>query len=82
MKKIFILGASALQVPAIRRAKEKGLYVYALDYDPEAVGIKDADEFLCISTIDKEAVLEAGNRVGSGQSLPVPAPSGSRPAVP
>ncbi|MBP5599702.1 MAG: ATP-grasp domain-containing protein [Lachnospiraceae bacterium] len=59
MKKIFILGASALQVPAIKKAKEKGLYVYALDYDPEAVGIKEADEFLCISTIDKEAVLEA-----------------------
>ncbi|WP_408070031.1 ATP-grasp domain-containing protein [Butyrivibrio sp. JL13D10] len=62
MKKIFILGASALQVPAIKRAKEKGLYVYALDYDPEAVGIKDADEFLCISTIDKEAVLEAAKK--------------------
>ncbi len=59
MKKIFILGASMLQVPAIRKAKEKGLYVYALDYDPEAIGIKDADEFLCISTIDKEAVLKA-----------------------
>ena len=62
MKKIFILGASALQVPAIKKAKEKGLYVYALDYDPEAVGIADADEFLCISTIDKEAVLEAAKK--------------------
>lgn len=62
MKKIFILGASALQVPAIKKAKEKGLYVYALDYDPEAVGIKDADEFLCISTIDKEAVHEAAKK--------------------
>ena len=62
MKKIFILGASALQVPAIKKAKEKGLYVYALDYDPKAVGIKDADEFLCISTIDKEAVLEAAKK--------------------
>ena len=59
MKKIFILGASALQVPAIKKAREKGLYVYALDYDPKAVGIPEADEFLCISTIDKEAVLDA-----------------------
>ena len=59
MEKIFILGASMLQVPAIQKAKEKGLYVYALDYDPEAVGIPYADEFLCISTIDKEAVLKA-----------------------
>ena len=62
MKKIFILGASALQVPAIKKAKEKGLYVYALDYDDHAVGIADADEFLCISTIDKEAVLEAAKK--------------------
>ena len=62
MKKIFILGASALQVPAIRKAKEKGLYVYVLDYDPEAVGISEADEFLCISTIDKDEVLKAAQK--------------------
>ena len=62
MKKVFILGASMLQVPAIRKAKEKGLYVYVLDYDPEAVGIPYADEFLCISTIDREAVLKAAQQ--------------------
>lgn len=59
MKSIFILGASRLQVPAILKAKEKGLYVYVLDYDPEAVGIQYADMFLEISTIDKEAVYKA-----------------------
>ena len=59
MKSIFILGGSRLQVPAIKKAKEKGLYVYVLDYDPNAVGIKYADKFLEISTIDKEAVYKA-----------------------
>lgn len=59
MKKIFILGGSMLQMPTITKAKEKGLYVYVLDYDPECVAKDVADEFLCISTIDKEAVLEA-----------------------
>ncbi len=59
MKSIFILGGSRLQVPAIKKAKEKGLYVYVLDYDPKAVGIQYADKFLEISTIDKEAVYEA-----------------------
>ena len=59
MKTIFILGASRLQVPAIKKAREKGLFVYALDYDPNAVGIQYADKFLEISTIDKEAVLKA-----------------------
>ena len=59
MKSIFILGASRLQVPAIKRAKEKGLFVYVLDYDTKAVGIQYADQFLEISTIDKEAVYKA-----------------------
>ncbi len=58
-KSIFILGASRLQIPAIKKAKEKGMFVYVLDYDPEAVGIQFADKFLEISTIDKEAVYEA-----------------------
>ncbi|MCR5596218.1 MAG: ATP-grasp domain-containing protein [Lachnospiraceae bacterium] len=62
MKKIFILGASALQIPMIQKAKENGLYVYALDYNPSAVGIPFADEFLCISTIDREAVLAAAKK--------------------
>lgn len=59
MKSIFILGASRLQLPAIKKAKEKGMYVYVLDYDAKAVGIPYADKFLEISTIDKEAVLRA-----------------------
>lgn len=48
-----------LQIPAIKKAKEKGLYVYVLDYDSKAMGIPFADEFLCISTIDKQAVYDA-----------------------
>lgn len=59
MKSIFILGGSMLQVPAIRKAKELGLYVYVLDYDEKAVGIKYADEYLNISTIDADAVYQA-----------------------
>lgn len=62
MSKIFILGASALQIPMIRAAKERGLYVYVLDYDSAAAGIPLADEFLCISTIDSRAVLEAARK--------------------
>lgn len=59
MKSIFILGASRLQIPAIKKAKEKGLFVYVLDYDSKAEGIKYADKFLEISTVDKEAVYMA-----------------------
>ena len=37
-KKMMILGASALQVPAIKKAKEMGYEVITEDYQPEAVG--------------------------------------------
>lgn len=58
-KSIFILGGSMLQMPTILKAKDRGLYVYVLDYDPECDARDVADKFLLISTIDKEAVLEA-----------------------
>lgn len=34
MKRIMILGASLLQLPAIKKAKEMGLDVIAVDMDP------------------------------------------------
>jgi biotin carboxylase len=58
-KRIFILGASILQLPAIQKAKEMGLYVAVADINPEAVGIPMADEFFQVSTIDEIGVYEA-----------------------
>lgn len=63
MKKIMILGASILQLPAIEEAKNMGLEVIAVDMNPEAVGfsvpgvVKEV-----ISTIDTPAILEAAKR--------------------
>ena len=34
MKKLLIIGASILQLPAIKKAKELGDYVGVIDYDP------------------------------------------------
>lgn len=59
MNSIFILGGSELQIPAIKKAKERNLYVYLIDYNSKAAGIEFADEYLCISTLDKERVLDA-----------------------
>lgn len=56
-KKMMILGASALQVPAIKKAKEMGYEVILVDYDPEAVGFALADVKLVVSTLDQEEVL-------------------------
>lgn len=62
MKKIMILGASILQLPAILKAKEMGLQVIAVDMDKNAIGFKDADICLEISTIDIPKVVEAAKK--------------------
>lgn len=58
MKRLLIIGASILQLPAIKRAKELGYYVGVIDYNPNAVGISFADEYFNISTIDIEGVVK------------------------
>ncbi len=58
-RKLMILGASVLQTPGIKKAKEMGLEVYAVDMNPEAEGFEFADEKLVISTIDIPKILEA-----------------------
>ncbi len=45
MKTLLILGAGKEQVPAIMRAKDKGIYTIVLDMNPEAEGFKYADEY-------------------------------------
>lgn len=59
MKRLFIIGASVLQVPAICKAKEMGLYVAVADYNPNAIGIPLADKYYNVSTIDEEGVYQA-----------------------
>ena len=59
MKRLFIIGASVLQLPAIKKAKEMGFYVGVADYNPEAVGIKFADKYFNVSTIDEQGIYRA-----------------------
>ena len=58
MKKILIIGASVLQLPAILKAKELGFYVGVIDFNPEAIGISYADEYFNVSTIDIDGVTK------------------------
>lgn len=62
MKKLMILGASILQLPAIIKAKAMGLQVIAVDMDERAVGFKHADICLEVSTIDVLAVVQAARK--------------------
>lgn len=55
-KKMMILGASELQVPAIRKAKELGYQIILVDYNEKAVGFELADVKLVVSTLDQEEV--------------------------
>lgn len=61
-KKMMILGASALQVPAIIKAKELGYQIILVDYDENAVGFQLADIKLVVSTLDQEEVYRQALR--------------------
>ena len=58
MKKLLIIGASILQLPAIKKAKDMGLYVAVADFNPKAIGIQYADKFYNASTIDINAICD------------------------
>ena len=62
-KKIMILGASILQLPAIQKARDMGYDVVALDMNPNAVGFSvDGVIKEVISTIDVDGAVEAAKR--------------------
>lgn len=58
MKKILLLGGSAQQVIAIKKAKELGYFTIVCDYLEDNPGQYYADKFYLESTTDKEAILE------------------------
>ena len=59
MPNLLIIGASVLQLPGILKAKEMGLHVAVVDYNPQAVGIQYADAYFNASTMDEDAVVKA-----------------------
>ena len=65
MKKMFVVGASILQLPAIEKAKEYGYEVAVADYNPKAIGIAYADKYYDVSTIDEKGVCEAAKDFGA-----------------
>lgn len=63
MKRLLIIGASILQLPAIIKAKTKGYYTIVADINPDAIGVSYADEFHCVSTIDIVGVSKLAETV-------------------
>jgi biotin carboxylase len=59
MTRILILGASTLQIPAIKSAKALGFIVGVVDYNPKAPGIEFADVYFNFSTNDTDRIIKA-----------------------
>ena len=57
MKKIAIIGASYLQLPLVRKAKEMGLEVHCFAWEEGAVCKGIADYFYPVSILDKDKIL-------------------------
>lgn len=64
MRKILIIGAGFLQSFIIKKAKEMGLYVIAVDGNPKAPGFKYSDISYAIDIVDKEACLQIAKSHG------------------
>lgn len=62
MKTLLLLGGSAQQIPAIITAKNLGYKTVLCDYLPDNPGQIHADQFYCVSTTDKYAVLEVAKK--------------------
>lgn len=58
MKKLLLLGGSTQQIPPIEYSKSKGYYTILCDYLSDNPGQYVADRYCCVSTTDKEAILE------------------------
>jgi biotin carboxylase len=59
-ERLMILGAGVMQGPAIRIAKEMGLYTVVVDADPQAPCVPLADRFERIDLKDKEGIAALG----------------------
>jgi biotin carboxylase len=62
MKRLLLLGGSTQQIPAIEYANKQGYYTILCDYLPDNPGQYHADKFYCVSTTDKEAILEVAQK--------------------
>lgn len=62
-KKIMILGAGILQLPAIKKARKMGLETIVVDINPDAVGFNvEGIEKEIISTIDIPAIVKSAKK--------------------
>lgn len=61
-KTLMVIGGGLLQAPVIRTAKKMGCQVIVTDYNPEAIGMKDADIPIVMSTRDIQGSVRVAKR--------------------
>ena len=77
-KSFMVIGAGFGQLPAIRTARSMGLRVVALDRNPDALGMREADVPLVVDVTDHEGAIRAARTHGVAgvmtmqSDLPVP----------
>ena len=64
IKKLAVIGASYLQIPLVKKAKEMGLEVHCFAWAEGAVCKDLADYFYPISIVEKEEILKVCQEVG------------------
>lgn len=64
MDKLLVLAAGILQIPIIKKAKEIGVYVIAVDGSSHAPGLSLADKAIVANICDKEIMLEIAKNEG------------------
>ena len=62
-KKLMLLGGLRYLLPVIEEAHKLGAYVITADYLPNNIAHKYSDEYCNVSIVDKDAVLEAAQRL-------------------
>lgn len=64
MKKLMLLGGSRYLLPVIEEAHKLGLHVITCDYLPDNIAHKYSDEYVNVSILDKEVVLQVAKEKG------------------
>lgn len=72
MKTGVVIGASKDSIHTIQKAKEQGIFVIALDGNPNAAGFKYADESIVVDISNKQAVDDVIAKIDIDFTIPIP----------
>lgn len=72
MKKGIVIGASDDSIYAINKAREMGIYVYAIDGNPQAKGLSVANESIVVDISDIDRVDRVIDDIKPDFTIPIP----------